>query len=466
MKVIHVWLSGTTPVNVEPIPIVTAMKQITVQNATFKGWEPTWANACVGENGDPQIYEYASGYASGANLLLDQVIENEGVSLYTDIYIYPICFNMRHAIELFLKATVVSLEQLAKCRYSVIPVFDLAASHDLGNIWTYVKECALNFDQRYMELLGELDQYIVDVAEIDATGQVFRYPFDLENKKHLESFSVINLVVLKKRWGNLERLLRSLNRLNDDLLTEYGFGAFTSKLSRLQLARIATMLPARDQWSLPTFDEVKSSVRKKYNLSSNDFSRALNVIKSRRELAAICAHVTPIPGLDVVALIKFFDIWLKKHDLNRIVTPSAEFEPGLDFSEPGFDEMITYQEKSKKVREELVETLRFDAFAALYALFYFDREENFSEIFEKLLVQYQKKAEKYIDVPEVYLNDARHLLGKTAVLTSVLNSLNFLGQAQMVNAVVDHYQLHDHISKLLEPSTRARAHLVSGHSYL
>jgi len=192
------------------------MKQITEQNAAFKGWEPTWANACVGENGDPQIYEYACGCASAANLLLGQVIENEEVSLYTDIYIYiyPICFNMRHAIQLFLKAAVVSLAQLAKCRSSVIPVFDLAGSHDLGNIWTYVKKYALNFDQRYRKLLGELDQYIVDVAEIDATGQVFKYPFDLHNKKHLTSVSVINVVVLKERRDILERLLRSLNCLN------------------------------------------------------------------------------------------------------------------------------------------------------------------------------------------------------------------------------------------------------------
>jgi len=226
------------------------------------------------------------------------------------------------------------------------------------------------------------------------------------------------------------------------------------------------MLPARDQWSLPTFDQAKSAVCKGYDLSSNDFSTALNVIQSRRELAAICAHVTPIPGLDVVALGKFLDIWLKNHDLSRIVAPSVEFEPGLDFSGPDFDEMIAYQAKSKKLKEELVETLKPDAFAALYALFHFDREENFSEIFEKLLVQYQKKAERYTDVPEAYLNDARHLLEKTAVLTSILNSLNFLGQAQMVNAVVDHYQLHDHVSKLLEPSNRARAHIVSGHSYL
>ena len=201
-------------------------------------------------------------------------------------------------------------------------------------------------------------------------------------------------------------------------------------------------------------------------LSSNDFSKALDAIQSRRELAAICAHVIPIPGLDAAALGQFLDIWLKKHDLGKIVAPPAEFDPGLDFSEPDFEEMISYHEKSAKLRKELVETVKPDAFAALCALFYFDREDNFSEIFEKLLAQYQKTSEKYADVPAAYLNDARHLLEKTAALTSILNSLNFLGQAELVNAVVDRYQLHDHISKLLEPSDRARAYIVQGHSYV
>jgi hypothetical protein len=442
------------------------MKQITEQNATFKGWEPTWANACVGENGYPQIYEYASGYGSAANLLLDQVIENEGLSLYVDTFIYPICFNMRHAIELFLKAAAVSLEQLGKIRSSGIPVFDLAGSHDLENIWAYVRENALKFDLRYVELVTELDPYVVDVAEVDATGQVFRYPFDLDNNKHLTSVSVINVVVLKKRWDILERLLKNLNRFNDGLLTEYGWGAFTAKLSRLQLARIAAALPSRDRWSSPEFNQAKSAVRAEYNLSSNDFSKALDVIQSRRELAAICAHVIPIPGLDAAALGQFLDIWLQKHDLSKIVAPPAEFDPGLDFSASNFEEMISSREKSTKLSNKIVETVKPDAFAALCALFYFDREANFSEIFEKLLAQYQKKSEIYVGVPAAYLNDARHLLEKSAGLTSILNSLNFLGQTEVVNAVIDRYQLHDHVSKLLEPSDLARAQIIRGHSYV
>jgi hypothetical protein len=119
------------------------MTQMAGQNATFRGDEPTWANACVGENGDPQINEYASGFASAANLLLDQVISNRGLTLYVDTFIYPICFNMRHAVELFLKSAAASLGRLVEIRRTSIPKFDMTGSHDLGKIWAYVKDHAL-----------------------------------------------------------------------------------------------------------------------------------------------------------------------------------------------------------------------------------------------------------------------------------------------------------------------------------
>jgi hypothetical protein len=434
------------------------------KNATFSGGEPTWANACVGTNGNPQIYDYASGYASAANLLLDRIVDSRG-RLTVDTLIYPICFNMRHAIELFLKAAALALEQLAKIRSSDFSAFDLASSHDLGNIWSHVKRQALQFDTRYIELVKVLDQYVADVAAVDATGQVFRYAFDLDNNKHLTSMSVINVVLLKEQWANLERLLRNLNRLNEDLLTEYGWGGFTTKLSRQQLARVATALPPRDRWSLPEFNQVKSSVCEEFNLSSNDFSKALKVIQSRRELAAICAHNIPIPNLDATVLGTFLDIWIEEHDLKRIVAPPAVFEQDFDWSGPDFAEIASSYEKSEKLSKKLVDSIEPDAFAAIRTLFYFDREENFSEIFEMLLRQYRKASKNYADTPTEYLNDARHLLEKTSALTSILNSLNFLGQTEMVEAIVDRYDLHDHIKSLLESSERARALIVQGHTY-
>lgn len=442
-----------------------SMKQIAAQNATFRGWDPTWANACVGENGYPQIYEYASGFASAANLLLDQVISNKGTTLYVDTFIYPICFNMRHAVELFLKSAAVSLEKLAKIRGRAVPKFDLAGSHDLGKIWGYVNDSAQAFDPRFRAVIGDLDQYIIDVASIDSTGQVFRYPFDTDNKKHLTAVSVVNVIVLKKRWSELEKYLQDLTYLCDQLLTEYGWGAFTANLSRAQLAEIAATLPDRIQWGTDAFSAAKAEILHKFKLSSNEFSKALKIIQERRDLASLCAHEVPIPGVDAMVLIRFFAIWLQIHDLNEVLAEPEMFDPGLDFYAFDFDEMKTHQVLKEKAVLEVVETISPESFAALRALFYFQREDQFPEIFERTLRLALDQAKQYGQEPFQYRNDARHLLEKTAALPEILNSLNYLGQTRLLSSVIEHYHLEAQRDRLLQPSVRARSHLLrSGHA--
>lgn len=54
-----------------------------------------------------------------------------------DQQIYPICFNMRHAVELSLKYQILMLESIRS--ESSIGQFDSAGSHDVGNIWEYCK---------------------------------------------------------------------------------------------------------------------------------------------------------------------------------------------------------------------------------------------------------------------------------------------------------------------------------------
>lgn len=437
------------------------MKHIAGPNATFRGREPTWANACVGENGYPQIYEYASGFASATNLLLDQVILNRGTTLYVDTFIYPICFNMRHAVELFLKSAAVSLEKLANIRGCSIPKFDLAGSHDLAKIWAYVKENALTFDQRYHAVIGALNEYVVDVASVDSTGQVFRYPFDTNNQKHLTALSVVNIIVLKTRWSELEKNLKVLTHLSDQLLTEYGLGAFTANLSRAQLAEIAASLPARAQWGTEAFSVARGDILQKFKLSSNEFSKALKIIQERRELASLCAHVAPIPDLDAAALVRFFDIWLKLHDLDEVLAEPDVFNPDLDFHAPDFEEIMARHTLKKKAALEMVDTIAPETFAALHALFYFQREEQFSEMFERTLKLAQDKAKQYAQAAAQYTNDARHLLEKTGALSEILNSLNYLGQTVLLNDIVEHYHLQSHMARLLQPSERARSRLLS-----
>ena len=167
-----------------------------------RGAEPSWANACVGDNGSPQVIDYANGFAAAANVLVDQVILVRGVKLPVDEFIYPVCFNMRHAVELHLKATIDKLGVIDFLKgKSDLPEIKLASTHDLGIVWGYITENAPRIDKRYKPRLKALAEYMTDIAAIDSTGQVFRYPFDTENKKHLVNVAIINMIVLKKRFN-------------------------------------------------------------------------------------------------------------------------------------------------------------------------------------------------------------------------------------------------------------------------
>lgn len=100
-------------------------------NATFRGAEPSWANACVGNNGSPGYREYAEGFSDAANMLLAHVLDNEERS-NVDILVYPICFNIRHAVELRLKHAIIKIKHLYEVK-KINKVFDLVTIHDINN---------------------------------------------------------------------------------------------------------------------------------------------------------------------------------------------------------------------------------------------------------------------------------------------------------------------------------------------
>lgn len=127
------------------------------QNSTFRGDNPTWANACVGNNGSPSYVEYALGFSKAANLLIDQVLSSRGIAHNVDDFVYPVCFNMRHSVELRLKGAISELEKIAKIK-RVNLNFDLVGSHDIGNIWSFFKRKSENIDNRYEAINTNIEQ--------------------------------------------------------------------------------------------------------------------------------------------------------------------------------------------------------------------------------------------------------------------------------------------------------------------
>jgi hypothetical protein len=426
---------------------------LAIENRTFRGSDPAWANACVGENGSPDIIDYASGFATAANALLDCAIETQGRDLAVDTLVYPVCFTMRHAIELFLKSAAEDLNTIGRIRGFSLPPFSHKESHNLGVIWCYVKEHAIGIDKRFGKVISELDEYVLDVSAMDASGQVFRYPFDLENRKHLSEIGVINFQVLKTRFNEVEQLLLALSRLIAELLKEFRWGTFTTKLSRHQLRQLAVELPLRSTWREGQFDSIKATLRAKYNLSSNEFCKALNLIQQRHEMAACIGVVVKIPGLTIEALRCFFDQWCKVNELKHVIEPPKPRLIGADELLDALQDHAARQESAKALASEICA----EEFAAIEALFEFEQEAPVSEAFDRVFSISQKRIDLHRNDPDEYLRAVSRMMGKIRAFHRILYSLDFLGQAEALEELIKRYGLETARASLLERSQRQKS---------
>tara|TARA_R110000765_G_scaffold289438_1_gene385574 strand:+ start:175 stop:633 length:459 start_codon:yes stop_codon:yes gene_type:complete len=146
-----------------------------MSNSVFINGEPFSANACVGANGFINYLTYAKGYSKASNLLLAHVLHQGCIDI--DSFIYPICFNMRHSIELRLKGAIDNLKKLAQMK-NVSLTFSLAKEHDISNTWNFFEEKSKFLDKRFVNINKKLEKSIIDIGKIDSTGQTFRYPYD------------------------------------------------------------------------------------------------------------------------------------------------------------------------------------------------------------------------------------------------------------------------------------------------
>jgi hypothetical protein len=430
--------------------MVTAVAQ---NNTTFIGGAPTWANACVGENGSPGYWDYAKGFSQAATILIDLVLRERGLEHPVDEMVYPVCFNMRHSVELRLKGAISELTLIEKARCHDLQ-FDFAGSHDIGNIWSFFAEKARAVDDRYEPIIGRLDRRITDIAEVDATGQTFRYPLDTESQKHLVDISIINFVILKHSFSELETALDDLHRLNRYLCDEYAWGSFTKRLSRKNLFEMASLLPPRSTWAEESFGATKNEIKQRFNIGSKEFSESIKRIESHFELAPEIEISIPLLGIEEDYLQDFFHHWFKQHDL-----PSDKDPVYFEGSEWGSDEMFDALVKDSEIQAEVWNAIKSDLtpekLAGVSALFYFARELDFSE--------------KYVRIYELDLQEAKasfassedsvrpkyfHLFEKTNAVYNILQSLYFLRKSEFADRLVAAHGLDEKFSWLEEARKR------------
>lgn len=391
-------------------------------NSTFIGAEPFQLNACVGENGYINYLTYAEGFSKAANLILDQVLATNGNDV--DSFIYPICFNMRHSIELRLKGAIEEINTLAHIKKLKLDEFNLAGSHDIGNIWYYFQTNSENLDQRYKKINDALTVTILDIAEIDSTGQTFRYPFNTENQKHLTEQRNISCLVLKNAFVELEKNLDNLHHLNEMLIEEYKVGTFVGKLSRSQIFNLVSDLPQKEKWA-SNLDKPK--LKAQYSLSSNELTKTLNFIQNNYELSYKIGVNKSLISIKDDPLLDICSKWLTLFysNLNSV----DEFNS----SPPPINEIIEYLKEKHEIYDYLKSHLTLELVADLWSLFYLARDNyKYSESYVYLYEYHLLEVKSESSLLEAF----DHIFTKTNFLRKIIHSLYFLQQIELAEKIV------------------------------
>lgn len=414
------------------------MKKI---NSTFCGGEPWWANACVGNNGNPGYIEYSRGFSTAANVLIDQVLANHGIGLSVDTLIYPTCFNMRHSVELRLKGSIQELSEIAEIKGLKIS-FDLAGSHDIGNIWIFFKENSEALDSRYIKINKKINSTICDIASIDATGQTFRYPVNTESQKHLTEVSSINFQNLKDKFKLLETNIETLHNLNIWLKTEYSHKTFTTNLSRNEIYRIARKLPNLSEWGHPKFDAIKQDLRTTYSISNRELSYAINLIKQHYSLAPFIGSPIPIKGITNHQLFEFLDEWTQQNEESINPTRSEDNFSFLDISDCYLSEMQERITRRNLTREKFKNKLTASYLAGLSSLFYFSYEPEFTEHYKALYeIELIEKTNNTINDESYFIDAFMHIFDKTNAIQNIVTSLYRLEHIELAETILSKYKV-------------------------
>jgi len=174
-------------------------------NDLFRGSGDPDMLAAVGNNGGKYgLFDYAHGYFAATELLL-AAARQQGENVAIDTLVYPVCYNFRHSVELFIKYLIDELGKASPAGQSAFK-FD----HDLEHNWktarTAIEGCS--WLSIHAQEMAFVEKTIQEIMEIDANGQIFRYPDSKKNPQHLKEWSIISLEVVERRVKMLYAVLR------------------------------------------------------------------------------------------------------------------------------------------------------------------------------------------------------------------------------------------------------------------
>jgi hypothetical protein len=193
----------------------------------FEGSLNDYANVTVGKHFTNEA-SYIIGYWEAGDILA-----NEAMKLYhplKDRLFFPICYNYRQFIELFLKQLILEAEEIyyiCEGNNMQIKEYKLKLSdkihktHSIEKLlnWLIIILSCISEEKMNKEIIKSILEY----HKMDKTGQKFRYPKSTNNVEHFEFREDYNLEKIKNVIKTIGDYLMGIDAYLSD------FGDFTKR---------------------------------------------------------------------------------------------------------------------------------------------------------------------------------------------------------------------------------------------
>lgn len=394
---------------------------MTKPNSTLDSFDPFFAiigdskwNACIGRQGEER--NYVDGFIEAAIELVGAIFDKNLMS-QRDTLVLPILYNARHAVELSLKFTINRLHSAG-----VIAKRHPITNHDILSHWKHLHDSNPG-DRLLREGVAELEPFVVSLAKIDDDGQEFRYSENREGQPSLAGHAVANLRLIRQSLNTLGKILKRLQYRVIDVVAERSTGSFTPRCSRSDLLEIAKMLPNRDKWSDPNFDECKATIKEKFGLTNCQFCNALDEIQKNREMKIQIGIESNLLHLSNAHAILTIEEWRKRHPIN-----DPQNELSIDLFGADWEK---YRQVRNETKAAILGILTPDEIVDLETLFYIGRERDPGEFYENDFERNKRKNHLPTDVEET----VDRMMEKTNFLDALSNGIAIVGRPNLADVL-------------------------------
>lgn len=375
-------------------------------------------NACTGPQGNE--LHLVEGYLEAASLLADQASNGDVVA--KDLLVMPILYNARHGLELSLKFAARELAKL-----DLVPQISGAANHDIRRYFDHLSAQRVA-DLEVRGLLLQLQPFAESLAKIDEDGQQFRFFADNNDQRVLAETPVIHIPLVRESVGAVKLLLKGLHRAIDRLSIDQSAATSTRECSRKDLFDITEGIGPHATWTKPGFDERRAAIMERYNLSSNGFSRALNAIKSSRELGAEIGVKAELRYLNADKATRLCELCFEHSP-----PPAKGAESTLISAADIQLEDLMRPTPGQKIAKAALEEFSVEEIADAQAIFYLARDGVPGDLYESEL---EAALEEHAGEHQ-HRRRAYDVLGKLNFAEEFINGLHKVGQPFLSRELAD-----------------------------